>query len=243
MERALGDLCGFPVGSHGVGEPQVAVGETAVGRVRTGVRVLEQAEQLLDLGRADVVDAASEVVEVVAIRREGRVCRGPLEQLLAPEREQLGLDERERRRDLAVHRLRAAEAGDGGLVAGVDRVVEVRIHEDVAEAAAQVVARRERLQRDRRALREPPREPLELPEIGDECIERIPPRLRRLEDAGGVPRPLHRDGATGRGCGVDCHSGMLPCFRFGFGSRFVSAVSSAEKSTGRVRRGSITSST
>ena len=39
------------------------------------------------------------------------------------------------------------------------------------------------------------------------------------------------------------YSGMLPCFRFGVGSRFVSAVSSAETSTGRVRRGSITSST
>jgi hypothetical protein len=38
-------------------------------------------------------------------------------------------------------------------------------------------------------------------------------------------------------------SGMFPCFRFGFSSRFVSAVSSAEHSTGRVRRGAITSST
>ncbi len=38
-------------------------------------------------------------------------------------------------------------------------------------------------------------------------------------------------------------SGMFPCFRFGFGSRFVSAVSSAEIKTGRVRRGSMTSST
>ena len=39
------------------------------------------------------------------------------------------------------------------------------------------------------------------------------------------------------------YSGMLPCLRFGVGSRFVSAVSSAETSIGRVRRGSITSST
>ena len=37
--------------------------------------------------------------------------------------------------------------------------------------------------------------------------------------------------------------GMLPCLRFGFGSRFVSETSSAEIRTGRVRRGSITSST
>jgi len=36
---------------------------------------------------------------------------------------------------------------------------------------------------------------------------------------------------------------MFPCLRFGAGSRFESAVSSAEISTGRVRRGSITSST
>ena len=40
-----------------------------------------------------------------------------------------------------------------------------------------------------------------------------------------------------------CYSGMFPCLRRGRGSRFVSAVSSADTSTGRVRRGSITSST
>ena len=39
------------------------------------------------------------------------------------------------------------------------------------------------------------------------------------------------------------YSGMFPCLRFGRGSRFVSVVSSASISTGRVRRGSITSST
>ncbi len=38
-------------------------------------------------------------------------------------------------------------------------------------------------------------------------------------------------------------SGMLPCLRFGVGSRFESAVSSAEIRTGRVRRGWMTSST
>jgi hypothetical protein len=38
-------------------------------------------------------------------------------------------------------------------------------------------------------------------------------------------------------------SGMFPCFRGGRRSRFVRAVSSASISTGRVRRGSITSST
>ena len=41
----------------------------------------------------------------------------------------------------------------------------------------------------------------------------------------------------------DDHKGMLPCFRRGRGSCFGSAVSSASISTGRVRRGSITSST
>jgi hypothetical protein len=41
----------------------------------------------------------------------------------------------------------------------------------------------------------------------------------------------------------DDYSGMLPCLRGGRDSRFVSAVSSASMSTGRVRRGSITSST
>lgn len=39
------------------------------------------------------------------------------------------------------------------------------------------------------------------------------------------------------------YRGMFPCLRRGRGSRFVSAVSSAEISTGRVRRGSMTSST
>ena len=39
------------------------------------------------------------------------------------------------------------------------------------------------------------------------------------------------------------YSGMLPCLRGGRGSRFVIAVRSASISTGRVRRGSITSST
>ena len=39
------------------------------------------------------------------------------------------------------------------------------------------------------------------------------------------------------------YSGMLPCLRAGRGSRFVIAVRSASISTGRVRRGSITSST
>ena len=38
-------------------------------------------------------------------------------------------------------------------------------------------------------------------------------------------------------------SGMLPCLRGGRRSRFVIAVFSASISTGRVRRGSITSST
>jgi hypothetical protein len=36
---------------------------------------------------------------------------------------------------------------------------------------------------------------------------------------------------------------MLPCLRFGVGSRFVIAVLNASISTGRVRRGWITSST
>ena len=58
------------------------------------------------------------------------------------------------------------------------------------------------------------------------------------------------DSARRRTRALGCHfapsrrySGMFPCFRFGFGSRFVSAVSSAEISTCRVRRGWITSST
>lgn len=42
---------------------------------------------------------------------------------------------------------------------------------------------------------------------------------------------------------ADLYSGMFPCLRFGFGSRLGSTVSSAEISTGRVRRGSMTSST
>ena len=45
------------------------------------------------------------------------------------------------------------------------------------------------------------------------------------------------------GSEAEAHKGMLPCLRFGFGSRFVNAVSRAEMSTGRVRRGRMTSST
>ena len=57
-----------------------------------------------------------------------------------------------------------------------------------------------------------------------------------------------REGATGnRRSPVkragERQSGMFPCLRGGRRSRFVSAVSSASISTGRVRRGSITSST
>ena len=59
------------------------------------------------------------------------------------------------------------------------------------------------------------------------------------ESARAAPTRLRRPGA---GRGRWRQSGMLPCFRFGPGSRLVSAVSSAEMSTGRVRRGSITSS-
>jgi hypothetical protein len=53
------------------------------------------------------------------------------------------------------------------------------------------------------------------------------------------PGPDMAEAATALGG----QSGMLPCLRFGFGSRFVFATSSAEISTGRVFRGSITSST
>ena len=42
---------------------------------------------------------------------------------------------------------------------------------------------------------------------------------------------------------ADAYKGMLPCLRRGRGSSLVSAVASASISTGRVRRGSITSST
>ena len=55
------------------------------------------------------------------------------------------------------------------------------------------------------------------------------------------PRELVREqGLDGSRHG---YRGMLPCLRRGRGSAFVSAVSSASISTGRVRRGSITSST
>ena len=54
---------------------------------------------------------------------------------------------------------------------------------------------------------------------------------------GGGPRVLRKLGSR------PAYSGMLPCFLGGRRSRFVSAVSSASISTGRVRRGSITSST
>ena len=56
-------------------------------------------------------------------------------------------------------------------------------------------------------------------------------------------RKRRRTGDTPSSARQLTYKGMLPCFRCGFGSRFVSAVSSAEISTGRVRRGSITSST
>jgi len=52
-----------------------------------------------------------------------------------------------------------------------------------------------------------------------------------------LAQPLRDERRTG------AHSGMLPCLRFGPGSRFVSMASRARIRYGRVRRGSITSST
>ena len=71
------------------------------------------------------------------------------------------------------------------------------------------------------------RQPLGIPHVDDE------PAVARGREAGAgvVERRLRN------------HRGMLPCFRFGRSSAFVNAVSSASINTGRVRRGSITSST
>jgi hypothetical protein len=61
------------------------------------------------------------------------------------------------------------------------------------------------------------------------------PHDRRLADRSPA-HPGHRPASVAQ-------SGMLPCLRRGRGSAVVSDVSSASMSTGRVRRGSITSST
>ena len=127
----------------------------------------ELAEELLDLDRADVLAAPEQIVEVVARTGELRLLGRPLGEPVAAELEQLGLDERHRGEHLAVRRLRLPEACDRILAGGVDRVVEVRVDEDVACTPHQIVPSDERLDRDLGPLSEPAREPLETGKIGE----------------------------------------------------------------------------
>ena len=90
----------------------------------------------------------------------------------------------------------------------------------------------------RGALTEPAAEGRQPGEVGEHGLELRLPGLDRREDADGVPGAI-----GGNAVARNRHRGMLPCLRFGVGSRFARCISSARIRYGRVVRGSITSST
>ena len=238
VDRALGDVDLRPVGRHGRREDDIAVGERAVNTVRPGEDVRHEPEHLLDLGGAGVGSTPAEIGEVVVVCRQRRIARGPVAEPVGADREHLGLDERDGRPHLRVGGLGTAEARHRRLVGRLDGVAEQGVDEDLARPAHDRVARLQGLDENCGALAEAAAERREPGEVGEHGLELRLPGLDGREDAGVVPGAIGGD-AVAR----DRHRGMLPCLRFGVGSRFARCISSARIRYGRVVRGSITSST
>ena len=222
VDRALGHLDLRPVLRHGGREHHIAVGERAVDTERPGEDIGYEPEDLLDLAGACVRCTAAEIGEVVVVRRQRRVARGPAAEPLGTDCEHLRLDEGDGRPDLRVCRLRAAEARDGGRVGRLDGVTEQRVDDDPARAEHDRVACLQGFDEHCGALSEPAAEGRQPGEIGEHGLELRLPGLDRREDAGGVPGAIGSN-AVAR----NRHRGMLPCLRFGVGSRFARCISSA----------------
>ena len=209
--RALGHVNGLARTARRRGENQISVREARIHRIRARMGVGDQAEQLLDLRRADVLAAAEEVVEEVAVLDQLVVGLRPLAEAIASEFEELGFDECRRGGDLGVEPAGAAAPRDRIRVGRLHRVADARVHEDGSDAPLERVAPRKRLDRHLCALAQPALERLQ----GGE-LRRDRPHLRlpvgdRGEHALGVPGPLGGELAPGRSAqlvGAGAHRGL-----------------------------------
>ncbi len=170
-------------------------------------RGLRLAEQFLDLRGADVRLRAEQVVEVMVVGFQTRVVRSPLLDRVLPDGEDLGVHERRR----AEH-LPHQPAGLPGhrrrlLVAEVGEVGHQRVHVKLAEAAHQPVERLEPLDQRAGPFAETALVRLDGGHVGCQRLERLLPRLRRLEHALGVPLVLGRDLAARADRALVTHKG------------------------------------
>ena len=148
--------------------------------------------------------------------------RRPVKEQLLTQSEHLRVDEGGRGRHPGLGGLGAAGARHGGGVGRLGGVAQHRVDEHSARPPRQLVASVQRLDKDRGALAEPALEGSQRRQVGEHRLELGLPRLHGRENAWFVPGALDRDGVAG------CrHSGMLPCLRFGVGSRLARCISSA----------------
>jgi hypothetical protein len=197
-------------GSVGRRETQVGVGQDAVNGTGTAEGIAQLAEQLLDLGRADMRLTAFELVEVVRVERQARFAGHPAAQRIEADRQQLRLGEGGRGDRAGVHADRAIVVGDSGLVVGIDVMkhagVEIqprhRIHQPLG-----------RIQPFRQPLGTAAKLALKCSQLrqlrGDARQLSLPIGVRRI-NAGGIPGILGVNLGP-RGNGV-CHDDLVLCY-------------------------------
>ena len=163
-----------------------------------------------------------EIVEVVRVDDQCRLCLRPFLQPLETDEQQLRLDESRRSRHLGVGCLGAAETRHGARIGRLDGVAQESVGEHPPRPARELVAGLQRLDDHGRAFLQPAPERGQGRQVGEHGLQLGLPCLDGPKDACVVPRGLDR-----RRAAWSRHSGMLPCLRLGVGSRLARCSSSA----------------
>ena len=239
VDRPLGHSLLDAVPATGRGESDVAVDECAVDRHRAAEGDRRGAPTPPRRRPSAYGRRAARGRRRSDRRARARGSRAaPLQQPVAAEREQLGLDEGGGGSNLRLGGLRPAEAGDGVLIGGLDGVAQERVGHDDAHTSGQLVTESERLREDVGPSASRPRYAVSR---GSSASRASSSAFHSASDAKTLAASQVR--SAGDVAARDRHSGMLPCLRLGAGSRLARCISSARIRYGRVRRGSITSST
>ena len=149
--------------------------------------------------------------------------RRPVTQQLTPEAEHLGVDEGGRGGQLGIGSLGSTVARDGGGIRGLDGIAEHCVHANAARPSRQLDrGPASASRRTGSALPQPSPERSQGGHVREHGLELALPGSFGREDLCLVPGAVDRHRLAGHG-----HSGMLPCLRFGVGSRFARCISSA----------------